>query len=361
MAHNQSLSIPAHPNIYTGSNERLLRIDYSIPDNGTNEETGILLLVPGFGGNIDSNVYKKMRQQFADQYSLVTVQCDYFGSKFMQQDYKIYCDVEDYFSHFTNEEIEKIKNNPDIFFDILLQYNIQVEAVAELEEDANEFADMSYMQAIDQITAIEAIKLILQENELSFNKHKIFGFGHSQGSYLLHLANRLSPGLFTVIFDNSAWVEPVFLHEPRVFEQLLGKAIININFNYIAQNFFEDKQALSLNELYKNFDNHAFIYSLLGTTDNLVNVEEKRQALNNMQHVIYQVIDEEQVDGKIFKSTDHGLDADFLELFNYLMAQVPIDFKNNYQFESEYVVTSSKTKIAVNYTEALPLFTLIEF
>lgn len=73
MAYNQQIIIPAHPNIYDGSGERTYRIEYSVPQNGTNLETGIVLIVPGFGGNIDSNVYKKMREVFADDYNLVTV------------------------------------------------------------------------------------------------------------------------------------------------------------------------------------------------------------------------------------------------------------------------------------------------
>lgn len=36
-----------------------LRIDYAIPDRGTNEQNGIFIFVPGFGGHIDFNVKKK--------------------------------------------------------------------------------------------------------------------------------------------------------------------------------------------------------------------------------------------------------------------------------------------------------------
>lgn len=59
MAENQSVKIPGHHNIYNGSTGRDLRIDFSIPDSGVTAETGVLIIAPGFGGNIDSNVYKK--------------------------------------------------------------------------------------------------------------------------------------------------------------------------------------------------------------------------------------------------------------------------------------------------------------
>lgn len=84
MAHTESITIPAHHNVYNGATGRELRIDFSIPSEGVNEKTGLLLFVPGFGGNIDSKVYTKMRDLFADRYNFVTIQCSYFGDQFMQ-------------------------------------------------------------------------------------------------------------------------------------------------------------------------------------------------------------------------------------------------------------------------------------
>jgi len=59
MAKSQSITIPVHHNIYNGSAGRDLRIDFSNPDSGVTAETGLIILVPGFGANIEFNVYKK--------------------------------------------------------------------------------------------------------------------------------------------------------------------------------------------------------------------------------------------------------------------------------------------------------------
>lgn len=66
--------ILGHPSLF-GDKERKLIFYYSEPDKGVNEETGILLIIAGFGGNANSNVYKKMRNTFADKYNLLTIQC----------------------------------------------------------------------------------------------------------------------------------------------------------------------------------------------------------------------------------------------------------------------------------------------
>ena len=71
-----------YTNIHGG--DRDLTVYYSIPDRGVTAETGVLLLIPGYGGNANSNVYRKMRRVFPDLYNLIVVQCDYFGWEFMQ-------------------------------------------------------------------------------------------------------------------------------------------------------------------------------------------------------------------------------------------------------------------------------------
>ena len=77
----------AHNNIYIEQPEenyrtREIRTEMVFPDC-VNENTGMLVLIPGYGGNIDSHVFRKMREVFAEQYNFITVQCDYFGNRFM--------------------------------------------------------------------------------------------------------------------------------------------------------------------------------------------------------------------------------------------------------------------------------------
>ena len=72
MAKEYDFCMYGHPSIYKPK-ERKLKIYFSEPESGVNENTGILLLIPGFGGNANSNVYKKMRDYFSDEYNLVVV------------------------------------------------------------------------------------------------------------------------------------------------------------------------------------------------------------------------------------------------------------------------------------------------
>lgn len=63
----------AHNNIYIEQPEenyrtREIRTEIVFPDC-VNENTGMLVLIPGYGGNIDSHVFRKMREVFAEQYN----------------------------------------------------------------------------------------------------------------------------------------------------------------------------------------------------------------------------------------------------------------------------------------------------
>lgn len=85
MARIYSEYINAHPSLYDEMHTaRKLRVEYTLPDVGCNMQTGMLFLVPGYGGNIELNVYCHIREELADKHNLVIAQCEYFGSQFMQ-------------------------------------------------------------------------------------------------------------------------------------------------------------------------------------------------------------------------------------------------------------------------------------
>lgn len=88
MASEMEVFISAQDSIYVpgggGNKQRRLRVVFSIPEMGINAKTGILCLIPGYGDCIDSRVYHKMRTQFADEYNMAVLQCDYFGIQYMQ-------------------------------------------------------------------------------------------------------------------------------------------------------------------------------------------------------------------------------------------------------------------------------------
>ncbi|MDI4650373.1 DUF2920 family protein [Cohnella hashimotonis] len=312
MAKEYEFVMPGHPNIYGGDQPHNLKIYFSEPDSGVNTDTGIVLFIAGFGGHANSNVYKKMRSNFADRYNLVTVQCDFFGWEFMQAE--------------------------------------------PLEESLNNFNDMGLMQVLDNITAVMAVIEILKDNEFTFNSKKIIAYGHSHGAYLSLLCNRLAPGLFSLIIDNSAWLYPAYLSADRY---LFTGSDTPIVFNYFAKSNENDKGILSLPLVYKSINKFCQIHSFHGSADRLITFEEKRRFCNAIRNCYLHEITAAKVDHQIFKSNDHGLDADFLLLFDYVMTELDVKFNRG----TEVIIPNHEIRTDLHsyhfdYTNKIPILTL---
>jgi Protein of unknown function (DUF2920) len=328
MAKNHQLKIPAHYNIYNGNNDdRYLDIYFSEPDNGVNEKTGLLMLITGFGAHSQSKVYKKMREVFADMHNLVVIQCDYFGSEFMQasKSQSFNLDTNQLKSLLTENDFQAIiksNNSVEEILKVLSKYECTVTGKETLNESLSNFNDMGFMQALDVLTALYAVKIILKDNNLNYNKSKVIAYGHSHGAYLAYLCNRIAPNDFTLIIDNSAWIKPVYLSTPRYLFNKVGNMVLQTEFDYLCRGLRLDNDALDLNNLYDGFNNQAQIYSIHGIDDKLVNYAEKRTFVNKVDISTFKLITSKEIDRKVFFSTSHGLQADFLELFNDIIPRI---------------------------------------
>lgn len=296
MSKNYGVSYQGHNSVYdekyleNNYKRRRVNTKFSIPKNGVNKETGILLFIAGYGANSNSNVYKKIRSEFADKYNLVTVQCDYFGSEFMQskiKDFKV-----------IKEDIEEV----------IIQ--------SSLNETLENFNDMGVMQVIDNIMVTLKVIKYLKRKKFKFNTNKIMIMGNSHGSYLGYLCNAMCPGLYTHILDNSAWVYPEYCSANRVIMMSEENKYIKVLYIYKVKDMKSEIIGLRLRTLYRLLDNKCKIVVYHGADDTLISVEDKYNEIKNIKNVDINIITKDKIDGVIFKSTEHGLGADFLKLFD---------------------------------------------
>lgn len=296
MSKNYGVSYQGHNSVYeekyleNNYKRRRVNTKFSIPKNGVNKETGILLFIAGYGANSNSNVYKKIRSEFADKYNLVTIQCDYFGSEFMQS---------------------KIKD-----FNVIKEDNKEVIIQSSLNETLENFNDMGVMQVIDNIMVTLKVIKYLKRKKFKFNANKIMIMGNSHGSYLGYLCNAMCPGLYTHILDNSAWVYPEYCSANRVIMMSKENLDIKVLYIYKVKNMKSEIIGLRLRTIYRSLDNKCKIVVYHGADDTLISVEDKYNEIKNIKNVDINIITKDKIDGVIFKSTEHGLDADFLKLFD---------------------------------------------
>lgn len=367
MSQQYEIQIKTLNSIYAENSgyNRNLNVYFSTPQYGVNKYTGIMLYISGFGGHANSKVCKKMRSEFADEYNLITIQCDYFGYGFMQDSDQFNIStkqIQEKLKLLSDEDVKTIYRQDNLDFDRFLQKlkdkRTSLVLDTNLQESRENFNDMGLMQAIDNIVSVISVMNIMYDQNIEFNAQKIILFGNSHGSYLSYLCNALAPTLFKLLIDNSAWVFPQYLCEgkDRFLITQLDKLVIYKRFSYLAKKIIKDKNILDLNNLYKQFQNKCAIVSYHGINDDLVSNIEKREFCSNIDNCIYNEISDENLNNDIFKSTVHGLGADFIKLFDNVIRNLNFEFERTWDFELQNKVEllTEKNKYIIDYTNVYP-------
>lgn len=187
-----------------------------------------------------------------------------------------------------------------------------------LNETYDNLNDMGLIQAMDNLLSIKIVIDILEENKLNFNNRKIISYGDSHGAYLSYLCNIFAPNLFSIIIDNSAYLYPIYLEQQRSLISKYKNKDMYFYYNYLISNIVFDKEIYKLSNLYSQCKSECKIISFHGENDNMIKINYKINFLQKIDNTIIEVICQNRVDKKIFYSSNHGLDADFIELFDYV-------------------------------------------
>ena len=297
----------AHNNIYIKAQQpdetaREVRVEAAMPEVGTNEETGILVFISGYGATVDSHVFQKMRKEFCDRYNVITVQCDYFGSQYLKPE--------------LNEMIKLLHSLgrlPEL-------ENERQGFMNEISETEDEFNDMGIMQALDHVSSLLSLFDELRANDIIFNTKKIILFGSSHGGYLSYLVNAICPGLVSCIIDISSYLVPYYMENNRLYRD--PELDVKVGVEYFIKThpaYRYHEKLYDLRFLYQKIENTCKIIAFQGTEDWMVDAQEKAQFISQVQNAELMMIGAEDVDGVLCKSADHGLDMDFFVLFQMMM------------------------------------------
>lgn len=347
-----SLELDGHRNIYLSGlakeNEmpRKLRTEIVLPEKGTDENTGVLILISAYGGNIDSHVFKKMRKEFSDLYNMAVVQCDYWGSKYM------------------GSEIL-----PEIAPLLRLPYEItgRIKAYGDPKESEVEFNEMGIMQAFDVVNATLSSIYYLDKNKMKVNTEKVILFGPSHGAYLAYLANLICPKLYAAIIDISGYLKPYYLDHKRDYVYIHRELQVEIICEYFLSRHPEYKyheDLYDLRFLYKNVNNTCKVIAFQGKEDWMVDWMQKEDFIYQLDNAQFLLIGADEVDGILCRSADHGLGMDFFELFKMLMPMLDPILRgrgNSIELQKEVVLGDEHAFMRISYESGLPRLEEITF
>lgn len=365
MATEYKIRVPAHPSIYDPK-PRELDIFFCEPASGVNEDTGMLLFIAGFGAHAESKVYSKMRRIYADKYNLITIQCNYFGSEFMQESIpsSVNADLNALKKMLRQDEFDKICHEKAIDICILHRlcnkYDYKLFADANLSESLSNFNDMGVMQAIDNLTAVMVVYEILKDNNYTCNMGRVIAYGHSHGAYIAYLSNAFCPGFISLIIDNSAWLLPNYLYDNRYLPVTKDGLTYYVTFKYLARTLDMDMDIMDLRKLFKDDDGSCQIIAYQGIHDALVDYKEKKKFIDTFKRKYYIEVDLEDVDGRLFYSTEHGLGADFLVMFEHSMDNFDLIFdKYTVPKYAGKTISTLRAEYNISYKTGVPLIEVV--
>lgn len=326
MAKEYSLEILGQPTIY-GSEPRNIQMYFAEPEEEAGKDTGILLLIAGYGGSAQSKVYQKMRREFADTYNLVTVQCDYLGSSFMQDNQRMPVTEEVLRGALSEEEFNLLLK--DYRENRKLLKGKTLTGYVPMGENEKDYNEMGLLQAMDNLMVVKVLSDILKENGITGRRDRIYIYGQSHGAYLAYLCNFLAPGLFTAIIDNSAYLIPEYLLYDR--EVIIRGEFFYLKkvYHYMVRDMEVDRNSYNLEKLYDGFSNQAAIVVYHGADDEMISLADKKRFLGKIKGVRLHEVTKERIDKEVFYSSAHGLKADFLKLFAMAMHEITKEAEKN--------------------------------
>ncbi|MDE6851584.1 MAG: DUF2920 family protein [Lachnospiraceae bacterium] len=312
MAREYTLDIQGQPTRYSDKVRRI-RMYFAEPEAEAEECNGILLLIAGYGGHGMSRVYQKMRQVFADQNHFFTVQCDYLGYQYMQNDHHLTVTEDMLRKVLSPREFHSLRRDYDAHRHLLSDKVLS--DYIDLEESAEDFNEMGLGQAMDNLMAVKVLLDILQENGLEYNRKRVYLYGQSHGAYLGYLCNVLAPGLFTGMIDNSAYLLPYYLEHDREVTKVGDTVTLQKWYHYLIADQDWDVGSYDLRALYAGYHGQAQIVVYHGEEDTMIPIGEKKAFLEKLPRVSLHVVTKEMVDGVVFRSAGHSLGADLLKVF----------------------------------------------
>ncbi len=355
MAKEYELEINGQPTRYSDAS-RTMKMYFAEPDQGAGDHTGILLLIAGYGGHARSHVYQKMRKTFADRYDLIVVQCDYLGYRYMQNDQHLTVTEDMLRQVLTPDEIRILAKDYANHQDLLAGKTLS--GYISLQECAEDYNEMGLIQAMDNLMAVTVLMDIVQENGIPICCDRCYIYGQSHGAYLAYLCNYLVPGLFTGIIDNSAYVFPYFLEHDREVTCVGEFFSLQKIYHYRLADQKVDRESYDLRCLYADFQNRARIVVYHGAEDEMIPLQEKVGFLNQIDHVILHVISDREVDGVIFRSTGHSLEADLLKVFAMALEELEsmsIPVKDDSEIKRNKTFQTKQCRYEIHWETGVPV------
>ncbi|MBP0726730.1 DUF2920 family protein [Bacillus sp. RG28] len=341
-----SFNIQPHEDIELGYLRNELDYYVTLPNEGINSETGLILSIPGFGGIANSEYYlEKLNPYLADKYNCIVVSLNYFGifrgleinldEHFVINMEKVYGVSREYWNEISSKNDFYLKVVQILESKGLNSLDPRCQALMVTARE--EYQSFGFLPAIDCLTVLGDVL----KKYPNINTRKIIAYGSSYGGYIAMLCGKYAPNTFSVVIDNSGF-------SLAEMKNIVGREIFandyvaNINWNNknysipfaynnpwtildeTSPRYFGDAnkliRSLLVSEHRVKSDTRYYIFHC--EEDEIASVDDKDRLvalLSNYNYTYYKRITKDDIDGNLFKKYGHAMDASLRKLFDHVV------------------------------------------
>lgn len=311
-------------------------VDY--PDQGINEDTGLIFSVSGIGYFPEMDYEKMLRRYLATKYNCLAVGVVYFGQRIKKAE-----NIQLLGNFFENLEKHHgvsvsggIQGDHTDLVSTLFQA-LSDAGIKKLHTDCRgyakykeEYLSFGFLPALDHLQTLHQIM-----REIPLNKNRIFAYGASYGGYIAQLLAKYAPNTFCAIIDNSGYVSlddcPESIYGQNELEYVSLASVRGIELavyehsvwskdpdspHFLGGHCARIRNLLEADHL-KTSNTHHYCYHYVD--DPVVAAEGKiklRDLLCNRATIDLTLVDDSQIDGRIYKEKQHCLGASYRDIFD---------------------------------------------
>lgn len=336
--------------------------------NGYDESKkyGLVFCITGYGDSADSDYQmNKLRPYISDKYDVISVGVRYHNDLRITGEISGNIDSicnwygldKSYFKNLNNGQ--QVLND---LYDFLISKNIfSLDPRASIICNAyHKYSSFGFMPAIDHLMVLFDVI-----NKYNIDKSNIIAFGSSYGGYIALLMAKYAPNTFSLIIDNSGFC---FANLHEIFGGIVGGAggsfpkYVNgkryeIPFNTSTLWSLDETSEYYFSDAHKRIRNllldehrtpsQAVYFSYHSQKDSLIPIDQKDKmydVIKKYNVIYYKRVNEQDIDGKLFKSLSHGMSASLKEMFDFSIQK----------FRKLNIIKENETDFDKNVTYGFP-------
>lgn len=325
----REIAVP-HPDLELGVPRQPLPYAVELPSQGLSERTGIAVYLHGYGQRASDEYTGKLLRHLADEYDCVSVCPDYHGAIGMSG--CTMAPAEDFFAKLAEHHQVRVDSVPAGRLGELIKLigeTMAARGIRFLHDDCHmvrgpeAYINFGLLPALDTLTVVAEVL-----RQYPVDRRRIFALGTSYGGYVALLAAKFAPNTFRLVIDNSGFSSA---------EDSMGVVCGSVAFRWgveirvccpvafsrdpASPNFFGPAhQAIRdlAQEAHYHLPSDTIFHSYHSLNDVVAPTQRKvlavRMAAAHRRHDL-RLITQADIDGRLFKTTDHGFNASLRGLF----------------------------------------------